>query len=200
MKKFIIIGVLVFLGMLQMLFKSRSVTLGPGVHVVDEPIQIPLKNERSFEVGAFTIQPVAEFQLEAKVLSRKRYYLDYSAKLSPVDLALGWGSMSDEAVLNDLKISQSDRFYRWYASTLPIPAREITTSSANMHLIPADPDVKKQILRAKEGEVIYLSGKLVNVSDSTGRTWNSSLTREDSGNGACEVIWVEEFRIIIPER
>ena len=25
-------------------------------------------------------------------------------------------------------------------------------------------------------------------------TWRSSLTRKDSGNGACELVWVEELR------
>ena len=46
--------------------------------------------------------------------------------------------MSDEAVIDQIEISQSGRWYRWHSDALLIPKLEIQTHSANMHLIPAD--------------------------------------------------------------
>ena len=72
------------------------------------------------------------------MLSRELYSLDREADLSPIDLALGWGHMSDSAVLEKIKISQSQRFYFWRVDEFPIPRGDIERSSANMHMIPAN--------------------------------------------------------------
>jgi len=37
---------------------------------------------------------------------------------------------------------------------------------------------------------------LVEVKAQDGWTWRSSLSREDTGNGACELMLVEEVRLI----
>ena len=42
-------------------------------------------------------------------------------------------------------------------------------------------------------EVVKLSGYLVQVNASDGWHWKSSLIREDTGNGACEVVYVKEL-------
>ena len=68
---------------------------------------------------------------------RADYRWDGLARLVPVDLALGWGRMSDSDVLDKVYISQSGRFYLWQARCVLIPEREIIESSANMHLIAA---------------------------------------------------------------
>ncbi len=45
----------------------------------------------------------------------------------------------------------------------------------------------------RKGQRIRLSGQLVRVDGDNGFTWSSSLSREDTGNGACELIWVEQL-------
>ena len=45
------------------------------------------------------------------------------------------------------------------------------------------------------GDVVSLSGFLVDVSRADGWRWTSSLSREDSGGGACELLWVESARV-----
>ena len=57
------------------------------------------------------LTPLAAFVLDARVLHRENYHYDSAAALIPVDLAVGWGPMSDQAVLDHLKISQASRFY-----------------------------------------------------------------------------------------
>lgn len=116
--------------------------------------------------------------------------------MSPVDFALGWGRMSDSAVLERLSFSQHGRFYYYsWRNQPPIPLSEIIRSSANMHLIPATKAVERILLRARAGQLVALSGKLVQIDGPKGWKWKSSLTRTDSGAGACEVIWVEDVEL-----
>lgn len=158
--------------------------------------QEKLDSPINFKHQEFTISKAADFQIKAKVLAKENYHFGREADLSPTDLALGWGRMSDETILQEIKITQSGRFYRWRVDSFPIPRQEIETHSANMHLIPANDHIKNVIDDIREGEIIELSGSLVNVvSDADGWRWKTSLTRNDTGNGACELIWVESLRI-----
>ncbi len=50
--------------------------------------------------------------------------------------------------------------------------------------------------KIREGDIVEISGSLVNVkSISDGWYWNSSQTREDTGSGACELIFVKSLNI-----
>ena len=103
--------------------------------------------------------------------------------------------MSDSAVLDKVEISQATRFYFWRVHEFPIPEREIIESSANMHLIPADDAVERAIRRTRVGDVVSFDGYLVEADLPNGGKWVSSLSRSDTGAGACELVWVENFSI-----
>jgi len=175
-------------------FVRRPIVQEPGVLVPDAPLQSDPVSRATTRLGDFELTPLADFSLDARVLSRADYRLGTESELSPTDLALGWGRMSDSAVIAQLDISQSARFYsyRW-SDEPPIPAREIMVSSANMHLIPADPGVAAAIARVRVGELIALRGHLVEVHREDGWRWRSSLRRDDSGAGACELVLVDSI-------
>jgi hypothetical protein len=128
-------------------------------------------------------------------LSKKKYRSGREAELSPFDLALGWGRMSDEDVLASIKIKQSGRFYYWSVKKFPIPRKEIERGSANTHIIPADDDIEKQLRKVRKGHIVDIKGYLVKVTAKDGWRWKSSLTRKDTGAGACEVLFAEEFNL-----
>ncbi len=180
--------------------QDTSVHLGPGVFAPDEPIQTNLESPETFSFKGFNITLLAEFHAVGKVLSKKNYHSGRESKLSPTDLALGWGRMSDESVLKDIKISQSGRWYWWKVKSFPIPRREIETHSANMHIIPATPNVERVLKKVRKGEIIKMDGYLVNVSADDGWNWRSSLSRNDTGNHACELVYVENLSIVKTKR
>lgn len=173
-----------------------EVNLGPGVLATESPQQKNISPSVTYKDDEYTITEFAKFHIKAKVLAKENYYIGREADLSPTDLALGWGRMSDESVLDNIDISQSNRFYRWRVESFPIPRREIETHSANMHLIPANDSIKREIDRLQQGEIIEISGSLVNVTAPDGWRWTSSKTRNDTGRGACELIWVEHVRVV----
>ncbi|MNC17949.1 hypothetical protein D3C75_658420 [compost metagenome] len=149
------------------------------------------------QLGNHRLQALQPFQLEeALVLGREDYRFDRGAQVSPTDLALGWGPMADLGISRQIEIRQSNRWYYWWADELPIPRREIERHSANMHMIPASAAVAATLDRLQEGARIRLSGQLVRVDGDDGFRWVSSLSREDTGSGACELVWVEELAVL----
>ena len=168
----------------------------PGQIAPDEPRQRNIADGVPFRLGSFMLTPHAEFSAEARVLAKENYYIDAGAKLIPVDFAMGWGLMSDTALIKRLRISQSGRFYFWgYSGESPAPHEEIIRSSANMHLIPADSAVKKVLSAARVGDVLTIEGDLVDAKSDGGWLLSTSLTRDDSGAGACEIVYVKRASI-----
>lgn len=165
----------------------------PGIAVATQPEQTTI-SEPTFQHEGFDIEPLARLELRARVLSKENYRLDAGAKLSPTDLFLGWGAMSDPQIYQQLSISQGNRFaYYRYSDAPPIPVQQIIRSSANMHLIPANKAVKVALKKVRPGQLIHMSGLLIRARAASGWQWSSSLTREDTGAGACEVIWVQQL-------
>ena len=176
-------------------WKNDSITHGPGIIAPEQPEQERISSGEQFWYKDYQITPLAIFQLEARVLSAKRYRTGRESELSPVDLALGWGPMSDEEVLKELTIRQSNRFYYWKVKRFPIPRKEIEQNSANMHLIPSNREIEKVIKTVRRGHIVAVEGYLVKINGQDGWRWKSSLTRNDTGNRACEVVWIDEIEI-----
>ena len=200
MRKLLIVAaaLLILLGVLN-LRQHSAVHPGPGVLAAEAPAQVNLRHGAQLQKDQTALATRAHFDITARVLSRKDYSHGEGADLVPIDLALGWGRMSDSAVLASIDISQSGRFYYWRVKELPIPRREIETSSANMHLIPADPGIKRQLEKIHAGQVIRLEGFLVDATRPGGWHWNTSMNRNDTGAGACELIYVESVEITAAE-
>jgi len=177
-------------------WRLRPVHPGDGEIAEREPLQSSPQSAATIRHGRWTLTPRANYDITARVLGREPYSLDALADLIPEDLALGWGPMSDNRVLSALDISQSARFYTWRPhGELPVPREEITDHSANTHVIPADSSVQKQLARLRVGETVRLTGLLVDATREDGAWIHTSLTRTDSGAGACEVLLVEHVEI-----
>ncbi len=172
----------------------RPIAHDAGVLVDAVPRQADASDDTPVRLGGSVLQPLADFDIEARVLSRRDYAFDAGASLAPTDLALGWGRMSDSAVIDAMEIDQSARYfsYRW-RSVPPIPPAEIVRSATNLHAIPADAVIARALARVRVGDVVELRGRLVEASRADGWRWRSSLSREDSGAGACELMLIESI-------
>jgi hypothetical protein len=168
----------------------------PGIEIAEDPVQADVDAVPDLHKGEYRIQPLARFDIKARVLGAEHYHMDREADLAPVDLAMGWGAMSDPEILSRISIRQSGRFYYWHVDEFPIPREEIETHSANMHMIPADDHIADQLSSIRPGEIVKLHGYLVEAAADDGWHWRSSLTRNDTGGGACELIWVESVEVL----
>ncbi|HEY7963465.1 MAG TPA: hypothetical protein VID49_05080 [Steroidobacteraceae bacterium] len=173
-------------------FESRPLHPPEGIVAPDEPRQGDLTGAAPVHHGRWTLTPRATYDVTARILSREDYRFDPLSDLVPEDLALGWGAMSDNRVLAAFDISQSARFYTWHLrGALPIPRADVISHSANTHVIPADAVVGRELARLRVGQVVHLHGQLVDGVRDDGASVRTSLTRTDSGAGACEIMLVE---------
>jgi len=156
----------------------------------------------------YEVTPLHEYTISGLVVRRMDYSwfsIDRSEKIFPLDLCLIWGSNLRHKVhqAKTIRFSQDCRFC-WveWREKLPFSMSELS----NNHLLLSLPEVEKTLNRVMIGDQVKLRGKLVKVNarlvgkggryDSEAVTWTSSTTRNDTGAGACEVIYVEDAVVL----
>lgn len=173
-------------------FEARAVHPPDGEIAPAEPIQTDPLEAVPLQRGRWTLTPRADYDVTARILSREDYRFDQLADLIPEDLALGWGPMSDNRVLAAFEITQGARFYMWQPlRALPIPREDVISHSANTHVIPIDDHIRSELKRLRVGQVVHLTGSLVDGKRDDGASVRTSLVRTDSGAGACEILLVD---------
>ena len=179
---------------------------------LEEPVQSKLKKEdgtgTSFEKAGYdvTVNYLYKYEVDALVLSTKDYKgLGIQDSLSPKDIGVAWGKVAENNLAIDFQWSQSNRFLNWYVDDINVLAPVggpdgVTQSCSNNHIIPADDNVKSQLKKVKMGDHVQIEGYLISLNgvDSKGHTftWNSSTSRTDSGDGACEVIYATKISVV----
>ncbi len=168
-----------------------------------DPIQTPTDQEDiiilEIEDGVFELTPMAAYEASVMVMSKKKYTYGWAGKVVPIDLALAWGKLPEHQYDKYIDYSQSDRWYRFtYEPESPLDAGYIGKHSANHHIIPASQNILKALKSVKKKQKVVLEGFLVFLKGTyKGEEvfWNSSLTRDDHGDNACELFYVERVRI-----
>ncbi len=144
-----------------------------------------------FTKDGYKIQPLMTYRLTARVVAARPYAESGFRSVSPVDLGLAWGRSAEPQRIAKGSFKQENRFmhWRWSGEGNEIAAHEI----ANTHIIPATPEMEARILAVKPGNTVALRGYLVQVD---GGSWTSSLSRRDTEDGACEIIYVTTFDVV----
>ena len=171
-----------------------------------EPVQREVEGGTVYmDKGGFdiTVTFKCSYDIEALVVHTKDYRGDdnMADAISPVDLGLAWGRVAELNEKVDFQWDQANR--RCYCE---VNSQEdmylvggmdyLSQNFSNNHIIPAEENVRKDIERVRRGDHIRLRGYLVNVDGVEKKTgqggyyWHSSTTRTDTGDGACEIIYV----------
>lgn len=170
-----------------------------GPDFIDEPVQIALSEPETITYqgreGPVVLECLAEYGITAAVKSVHDYATDYSSQVSPRDVVLAWGNLNDSEIAGQIHYSQSGRWYYFrFENGSAVDQAYIQEHSANVHLIPADDKIKSQLRHLRKNDTVQLEGYLVRVHFESG-SWTSSLTREDAGDGSCEILYVLEASI-----
>jgi pimeloyl-ACP methyl ester carboxylesterase len=112
----------------------EAIVHAPGVLVPEPPQQKNLAPGKLWQQGDFFFTALAVYRIRARVLGVEPYWFGRESEVSPLDFALGWGPMSDQNILDRIKISQHRRWYYWKAETLPLPAAIIPISNSRLIL------------------------------------------------------------------
>ena len=201
--KLLIIGAL-FVSIIGYFFYSRGTRR--GVAGISDPVQTEDVGNEQITVSGYNVLINYEYayDISALVVSTHDYYgLGLGNKLAPRDFALAWGPVAEYNDRIDFNWGQSGRWYHWrcksYEDIIPVGGEAgVNTCSANNHIMPANNSVRRKIKKVRRGDYIRIKGHLANVyaSNSKGDSfqWNSSTSREDTGDGACELIYVTDIQ------
>ena len=178
-------------------FSFRNPYSGP--ESIAPPVQVNLAQPDALvhpgRDGDVPLKLLAEYSISAAVKSRQEYKSDYAARISPLDLVLAWGDLNRPETDDHIHYSQYGRWYEIrYDAASPVTGTYIQENSANVHMIPKNDRIAEQLLRIRVGDYIELEGYLVQAQFESG-TWTSSLTRSDTGDGACEILYVTRVSV-----
>jgi len=184
--------------------------------VQEEPELEPF--ELTTREGPVKVIPRARYDLNGVLVSHRKN-LDAFSYLIPIDACIVWGLYGDEKERTDLSVSNHGRVcYVQYRSG--IDGTYLMTHLSNNHLVPANENVRRAIFWMGDGDEVRLQGQLVDLevpvphdhlsdllnqlgkgdlgnAEQHGDTfvWKTSLTRDDTGMGACETMWVTSVQI-----
>lgn len=139
------------------------------------------------------IKVLASYAGDFRVLGRKDYLLDQEAQFSPMDLAVSSGILASKVYFPLIGVRQDNRFLTWNIKKLPIPAKRAKELVSNIHIIPANEQIAILLKQIRAGDLVKLQGDLVEVGNQKW-TWRSSLSRDDVGEGACELMRVQSIQ------
>ncbi|HSR12839.1 MAG TPA: hypothetical protein VLS90_15455 [Thermodesulfobacteriota bacterium] len=194
---------LLYFGYTQVYMRPVGAARGDAIDVSGEPRQTSILSPETIQVEFhgrnYLLEKHHRYEIAGEVLSIETYRLSFRNEFFDVDLGLIWGPRIKE-LKQKYQFSQAARWLIW-SSKGPVSAEErryITSHISNNHLIPADGrgNLAKALRWPARGDKVRIAGYLVTIKDLSGRTVTaSSISRGDTGAGACEMIWVEEIQI-----
>jgi hypothetical protein len=181
---------------------ERRVSHPPGVVVEETPAIVPGETRAPWrDDHGFRYVSLGAFEGRAMVLARRNYGAGEFAALAPTDLALGWGPMSDPAIVDQLAFAQMKSFsarfvvpdFRSGAEIARRPRAELEAmfrSLTHVHTIPGDETIRRTLAGIRPGQVIRFRATLVDAAGPSGGRYTSSTTL---GDHDCEIAWIDEL-------
>ena len=169
----------------------------------NEPLQTAMQKAPfvfAYRGASYQVVPVARYEIWGLVVSHNNIsgWTDIMHDENSVDLkdiCIIWGS---NLQTNDFrKVSYSSGDFVCYFR-YPYGVSFAHDKLSNNHLLSDNPAVREVIRNVKVGDQIHMRGMLVNYSPVAQPGWwrNTSTTRKDTGNGACEVVFVKDFQVL----
>ncbi len=203
-QKLLVILSVCFVIILLLMFVPK-IGIRRGISGIGEPVQEETTGYTEIDVGGYevSIYKLYTYEIEALVVHTKNYYgTGLDKKLAPKDVALAWG---DVAKYNDTinfhwRQGQRRCYWRLNAHDLDYIGGIGYAAShfSNNHLIASNKSVKRKIKKLKKGDHVVITGFLVNIDaeNESGKSyiWDTSTSRDDEGDGACELIYVTDVK------
>lgn len=178
------------------LWDQRPIKHGVGVTAPDTPVV-----ERGFQLAEhyhkhYTLEPKFRLNTTARVISNKRYWFDEKSELAPVDFVLGWGSLSDERILDQVKTPISRRDFKIDVIRPPMTFNEIRSKLLYMHAIPANDSVADRLKSIKTGHIVSIKGYIVDVYDRSDVLWTSSRQGNTAKLDNSQYVLIESLSVV----
>jgi hypothetical protein len=155
----------------------------------------------------YSIQPRYSYDLYGLVVSvhDSDAWWDYAHRewgdhVNVVDFCVVWGENVRHGAYRPLSY-WNDQWTCWFKSDSDAAWGAFdATAISNNHLVTADPSVARELRKVHIGDQVHFRGYLVDYSivrnGAATAPRVTSIVRNDSGQGACEVVYVENFEVL----
>jgi len=145
----------------------------------------------------FVLEPLFDYEVSALVMGTSRNYISRIRKVVPFDVGLVWGETALSGEFRKVRcwVMVNHLYAKW-----PAGAKVDMKDMSNHHIVPGSPEVLAMLHKLVPGDQVRLRGRLVNVrSYPRGKAGQgrpdfemlSSTGRNDQGDGACEILYIE---------
>lgn len=183
----------------------RNIDFRP--EVLDEPQQTTTRTkpfDATFDGVDYLVEPKYEYDLAGMVVSYRhhdgnsRMHFLANDHLNMLDVCVVWGDSATGKLLH--KIDFWNGIFTCNVFTRDSEAWEAFSMQqlSNNHLISDDEIIRRQVKDIAIGDQIRVRGYLASYGSEQGGKRGTSTTRTDTGNGACETLFVQQFEIIQP--
>jgi len=173
--------------------------------VLHEPAQTAsYKDPFSIEFSdhQYTVVPKFRYELYGLVVSYRHHdgdnqlHKSWGDYINMADICVVWQDNATSPFLNDFKF-WNGQFTCNFQPTSDEAWRSFKLNQiSNNHLISESSHIRSKVSKLKIGDQIRISGWLSEYSNELGGKRGTSTNREDTGNGACETIYVERFEVL----
>lgn len=175
--------------------------------VLEEPRQQPTRQgafDTAFNGVDYLVEPEFEYDLTGMVVSfrhhdsNSRMHFLANDHLNMMDVCVVWGDTATSKLLN--KITFWNGIFTCNVKTRDQAAWDAFSmyQLSNNHLISDDDLLRDRVKDIRIGDQIRVRGYLASYSSENGGKRGTSTTRTDTGDGACETLFVQQFDIIEP--
>ena len=176
--------------------------------LLDEPGQVAVSRQPiPVTVGGvdYSIQPLYKYDLYGLVVSKHDantwwdyLHKEWNDKLNVIDLCVVWGQNVRDGAYRGISFSSGQFTCNYETSSSEAWAAFDTGAISNNHLLAADPVLARTMRDTRVGDQIHFTGYLAEYSHNHGFPFKrgTSTVRSDSGNGACETVYVEDFEVL----
>lgn len=171
---------------------------GPGITASKKPSIKLLKWQKPFSYKDVTLTPRKEFEAEVRIIRKKNYYFDDFKEYAPTDLLVGWSDLSNEEILDRVHSEIIDRNYQFDLTVPPVPVAQLHDQTDLWHVIPADSNVKDQISKLRQGNIINVKGLLVDVTGEQGMIKSTNVSLDLQKKYSSFVVYIEQIEITKP--
>lgn len=176
--------------------------------LLEEPRQTPVRVQ-PFQVRAagitYTVNPLFRYELDGLVVSRHNAdtwwdfaHRDWKDALNVTDLCVVWGNNVRSDVYRRLEYWSGQFTCNFRTDSAEVFAAFDPSALSNNHLLSDRARLVRVMKNVRVGDQIRFSGYLAEYSHNQGFPFRrgTSIVRTDTGNGACETVYVEDFRIL----
>lgn len=152
----------------------------------------------------YRIEPQYRYDLHGLVVSYAHHNGNFSLHrlwndhINVADVCVVWSDNTSGTDLNRIRFWNGKFTCNFQTRDNDVWKRFHLDQISNNHLLTVDDGIRSRIRKIRIGDQIHLQGWLASYANDQGFSRGTSTARDDTGNGACETVYLDGFEILRP--